>query len=119
MGMPKAVRVVITIALGQPQPLRTRIVNSIGVNDRDITVEDASGFFSPNSGNNFIRIDDEWIEYASFSGNTFSGCKRGARGTLATAHSPPMVAPLPGQTFPGEVRGGLTFVREIALPAGR
>jgi len=68
-----------------------------GIDDSttSITLDDVSGFFppingpsgSPDSGySSYIRIDDEVIEYTSFSGSSLVGASRGSLGTIAAAH---------------------------------
>lgn len=49
----------------------------------DLTVADASGF--PSSGN--ALVGSEKFVYTGKSGNTFTGCVRGAFGTTAAAHT--------------------------------
>ena len=50
-----------------------------------ITLNDASQF--PSSGNSFIKIGTEEIQYTGISGNTLTGVTRGVRNTTAALHS--------------------------------
>ena len=50
-----------------------------------ITLNDASQF--PSSGNSFIQIGTEEIQYTGISGNTLTGVTRGVRNTTAALHS--------------------------------
>jgi len=59
-----------------------------GINDAvttGIILGDVSQF--PDSGTNFIKIDNEEISYTGISGNELTGVTREVRGTTAAAHS--------------------------------
>jgi len=59
-----------------------------GINDAittGIILGDVSQF--PDSGTNFIKIDNEEISYTGISGNELTGVTREVRGTSAAAHS--------------------------------
>ena len=69
--------------IGEPS---TTLTN--GINDTvttGIILGDVSQF--PDSGTNFIKIDNEEMSYTGISGSELTGVTRGVRGTTAAAHS--------------------------------
>ena len=65
------------------QKIQTVLEEDLDSTETEIDVADTSSY--PSSG--VILIEDEQIEYTGISGNTFTGCTRGANGTVATTHS--------------------------------
>jgi hypothetical protein len=62
----------------------TSAIDSITTN---IPVTSTNGSIPPaDTVRSFIRIDDEIMEYDSFSGNSYNVIQRGALGTVATSH---------------------------------
>ena len=68
----------------------TAITNAIGSSDTSILLDDISTFLFPKTSDTitkfYIRIEDELIEYSTFSGSTLTSVTRGALGTTAVAH---------------------------------
>jgi prepilin-type N-terminal cleavage/methylation domain-containing protein len=56
----------------------------------------------------FVKIGDEWIEFANVDGARITGCKRGVRGTPATSHP-----------HGSRVHYGRTVVRDIGIATFR
>ncbi len=52
-----------------------------------IELEDARFIPAPSTQQRFVKIGAEWVGFDSVSGNSLLGCTRGARGTVAVAHS--------------------------------
>ena len=69
--------------IGEPTTTLTNGIN--GVVTTGIILGDVSQF--PDSGTNFIKIDNEEISYTGISGSELTGVTRGVRGTTAAAHS--------------------------------
>jgi hypothetical protein len=69
--------------LGEPTTTLTNGINSAVTTG--IILGDVSQF--PDSGTNFIKIDNEEISYTGISGNELTGVTREVRGTTAAAHS--------------------------------
>lgn len=64
-------------------PYETTLNGAITATDTDLTLTDATNF----ANGDYIVIDKEMILLAGKSGNAFSGCTRGAGGTIPQAHS--------------------------------
>lgn len=69
---------------------------AITFSDTSITVDDAGDWFFPITGPDGLedtsikygfKIEDEIVFYTGITGNTFTGCTRGALGTSATSHA--------------------------------
>ena len=70
-------------ASGVPTTTLTNGINSSVTSG--ILLTDVSQF--PSAGTNFIKINDEEIQYTGISGNELTGVTRGVRGTTAAAHN--------------------------------
>lgn len=68
----------------QSKPLETTATNAIGAGDSTISVESTSVGFADAYG--ILSIDDELIVYTAKTATQFTGCIRGAFGTVAAAH---------------------------------
>lgn len=68
----------------QSKPLETTATNAIGAGDSTISVESTSVGFADTYG--ILSIDDELIVYAAKTVTQFTGCIRGAFGTVAAVH---------------------------------
>jgi hypothetical protein len=68
----------------QSKPLETTATNAIGAGDSTISVESTSVGFADAYG--ILSIDDELIVYTAKSATQFTGCIRGAFGTVAAVH---------------------------------
>ncbi len=58
-----------------------------GSGDATLNVEDTSLFPAATAGVLYVRIGDEAISYTGKTGTTFTGCTRGALGTVAATHA--------------------------------
>lgn len=81
--------------------VKTTLAEELTATDTSIDVDDASGL--PLSGT--IQIEDEDITYTGKSGNTLTGCTRGANGTTAKAHGSghPVFLAEPREILSGDV----------------
>lgn len=68
----------------QSKPLETAATNAIGAGDSTISVESTSVGFADAYG--ILSIDDELIVYTAKTATQFTGCIRGAFGTVAAVH---------------------------------
>jgi hypothetical protein len=68
---------------GEPTTTLTNGITSSATTG--IILGDVSQF--PDSGTNFIKIDDEEISYTGISGSELTGVTRGVRGTTAASHN--------------------------------
>jgi hypothetical protein len=68
----------------QSKPLDTTATNAIGAGDSTISVESTSVGFADAYG--ILSIDDELIVYTAKTATQFTGCIRGAFGTVAAVH---------------------------------
>lgn len=68
----------------QSKPLETTATNAMGVGDSTISVASTSMGFADAYG--ILSIDDELIIYTAKTANQFTGCIRGAFGTVAAVH---------------------------------
>jgi hypothetical protein len=68
----------------QSKPLETTATNAIGAGDSTISVESTSVGFADAYG--ILSIDDELIIYTAKTATQFTGCIRGAFGTVAAVH---------------------------------
>lgn len=68
----------------QSKPLETTATNAVGAGDSTISVESSSVGFADAYG--ILSIDDELIVYAAKTATQFTGCIRGAFGTVAAVH---------------------------------
>jgi hypothetical protein len=68
----------------QSKPLETTATNAIGAGDSTISVESTSVGFADAYG--ILSIDDELIVYTAKTATRFTGCVRGAFGTVAALH---------------------------------
>lgn len=68
----------------QSKPLETTATNAIGGGDSTISVESTSVGFADAYG--ILSIDDELIVYTAKTATQFTGCIRGAFGTVAAVH---------------------------------
>jgi hypothetical protein len=66
-------------------PLETTVTGGVLAGDSTINVASTSGGFAATYG--ILSIDDELIVYTGKSGTAFTGCQRGAFGTVAAGHS--------------------------------
>ena len=66
------------------KPLETTANGAIGANDSTINVPSTMGGFAATFG--ILSIDDEFIVYTAKTGTQFTGCQRGAFGTVAASH---------------------------------
>ncbi|MBI4892648.1 MAG: carbohydrate binding domain-containing protein [Acidobacteria bacterium] len=68
----------------QSKPLETTASNVVGAGDSTISVESTSVGFADAYG--ILSIDDELIVYTAKTATQFTGCIRGAFGTVAAVH---------------------------------
>ncbi|MGE5648302.1 MAG: phage head spike fiber domain-containing protein [Acidobacteriota bacterium] len=68
----------------QSKPLETTATNAVGAGDSTISVESTSVGFADAYG--ILSIDDELIVYTAKTATQFTGCIRGAFGTVAAVH---------------------------------
>lgn len=75
--------------------INTQLNGAIDSSQTTITVDGTDGFLVRTSGpdgtpdssfTSYIRIEDEIIQYTNVTGTQFTGCTRGALGTVAVAH---------------------------------
>ena len=66
------------------KPLETTATGAIGAGDSTINVPSTMGGFAATFG--ILSIDDELIVYTAKTGTQFTGCQRGAFGTVAASH---------------------------------
>jgi hypothetical protein len=66
-------------------PLETTVSSAVLAGDSTINVASTSGGFAATYG--ILSIDDELIVYAGKTATSFTGCQRGAFGTVATGHN--------------------------------
>ena len=66
------------------KPLETTANGAIGAGDSTINVPSTMGGFAATYG--ILSIDDELIVYTAKTGTQFTGCQRGAFGTVAASH---------------------------------
>lgn len=66
------------------KPLETTANGAIGAGDSTINVPSTMGGFAATYG--ILSIDDELIIYTAKTGTQFTGCQRGAFGTVAASH---------------------------------
>jgi hypothetical protein len=66
------------------KPLETTANGAIGAGDSTINVPSTMGGFAATFG--ILSIDDELIVYTAKTGTQFTGCQRGAFGTVAASH---------------------------------
>ena len=67
------------------EPLETITTMLVQANDSTISVESAGGGFAEEYG--ILSIDDELIVYTAKTAAQFTGCQRGAFGTVAAQHT--------------------------------
>lgn len=67
------------------KPLETITTMPVYAGDTTISVESASGGFADKYG--ILSIDDELIVYTAKTASQFTGCQRGAFGTVAAQHT--------------------------------
>lgn len=67
------------------KPLETITTMLVQANDSTISVESAGGGFADEYG--ILSIDDELIVYTAKTAAQFTGCRRGAFGTVAAQHT--------------------------------
>ena len=67
------------------KPLETITTMLVQANDSTISVESAGGGFADEYG--ILSIDDELIVYTAKTTAQFTGCQRGAFGTVAAQHT--------------------------------
>ncbi|MCZ2152963.1 MAG: hypothetical protein LC114_03510 [Bryobacterales bacterium] len=67
------------------KPLETTTTGAVQAGDSTISVASTSGGFAPSYG--VLSIDDELIVYTGKTAAQFTGCQRGAFGTIAAAHN--------------------------------
>ena len=68
----------------QAKPLETTATNAIGAGDSTISVVSTSLGFAAAYG--ILSVNDELIIYTAKTANQFTGCQRGAFGTVAAVH---------------------------------
>jgi hypothetical protein len=66
------------------KPLETTTNGAIGAGDSTISVASTAGGFAATYG--ILSIDDELIVYTAKTSTQFTGCQRGAFGTVAASH---------------------------------
>ena len=66
------------------KPLETTANGAIGAGDSTINVPSTMGGFAATFG--ILSIDDELVVYTGKTGTQFTGCQRGAFGTVAASH---------------------------------
>ena len=66
------------------KPLETTATGAIGAGDSTINVPSTMGGFAATYG--ILSIDDELIVYTAKTDTQFTGCQRGAFGTVAASH---------------------------------
>jgi hypothetical protein len=65
-------------------PLETTVTGAVLAGDSTINVASTSGGFAASYG--VLSIDDELVVYAGKTATSFTGCQRGAFGTVASGH---------------------------------
>ncbi|MCA8939808.1 MAG: prepilin-type N-terminal cleavage/methylation domain-containing protein [Planctomycetes bacterium] len=109
MGFPEYAKITVTVLHEQPNRLIARLTGSVNQDATTLTLDDGEGFGSlVDPSQNYIKIGEEWIRFSARNGNTFVGCTRGVRGTVARAHS-----------SDAEVFFGLSLSRTLKLPVVR
>lgn len=77
-------------------PVNLTATGSVDISQTTIDFEDASLLMVPTPGplgdldpaiTFFVKIDDEFIQYTGVSGNSITGCTRGALATIAAVHT--------------------------------
>lgn len=105
---PRRLRVTLVVE-ESGQAARTGILqDTLPPDGRTILVSDTRFIPGTDTTQRFVKIGAEWIQFESVDGNRLTGCKRGVRGTLATAHE-----------VGSRVHHGRTVVREIEIAAYR
>lgn len=130
LGLPAQVRIELTVDRDAPQQFLRELSGAISESEATIPLDDSTGIASPESGNGYVRIGSEWVEYAGVGGDLLLNCRRGARGTRPQSHAPftqeldPDWDPSSGEEqalvdVPTPVRQGANFIRILHLPCGR
>jgi len=86
LPLPRAVRIVLIIAAGEPLRAETSVTGTLGANETSVYVEDPDGFPDVGSPSAYVRVGSELVAYGSRSGRTFGSCIRGTLGTRPQAH---------------------------------
>ena len=100
--LPRRVRFEIEIERGADLRSRTRLDKAATVRDTQLFVRDVARL--PRGEGQFVKVGSEWMELKGALGEAMT-VRRGARGTLATAHGPGEV-----------VHWGFRLVREVPIP---
>jgi hypothetical protein len=105
---PRRVRVTLVVDRVGNDAARGELARELGAQDRTIPVDSTRFAPSADPTARFVKIDEEWIEWGTRDGRSFSVEKRGARGTKAASHS-----------ASSPVRAGATLIREYEIPSFR
>lgn len=62
----------------------TQLTSALSETSTTVAVRSTAGYTAPGA----IEVGDEAIEYTGVSGKSFTGCRRGARGTASSAQNP-------------------------------
>jgi hypothetical protein len=105
---PRRVRVILVVDRVGNEAATGDLVRDLGPQDKIVPVD--STRFAPGGDpvSRFVKIDDEWIQWSTRDGRSFTVEKRGARGTKPASHA-----------IGSAVRAGATLVREFEVPSFR
>jgi len=101
------------------KPLETTANGAIGTGDSTINVPSTMGGFAATYG--ILSIDDELIVYTAKTGTQFTGCQRGAFGTVAASHlaGVPVKANMVSSFITALQSAVVAIENEIGTAAGR
>lgn len=105
---PRRIRVTLVVEESGQAARKGFLMGELPADATFIEVSSTSFIPATDTSQRFVKIGPEWIEFTSVENGRLTGCKRGARGTLAQSHSH------------GEaVHYGRTVVREVNVPTFR
>ena len=105
-SVPPYVRVTLGLVPLSGPAAKATLSKPISATDTTITVNSTRPFPSGSAARQFVKIGNEWIQYASLDGNKLTGCQRCQRGTLPAPHE-----------AGAEAISADTFTMDIPIPA--
>jgi hypothetical protein len=105
---PRRLRVTLVVEEVGRNALTGRLFGELAADSKIVELYDARFLPATDTARRFVKIGAEWIEFETVEGNRLQGCRRGARGTVAAAHSQG-----------ARVHHGRTIVKEYAVATFR
>jgi hypothetical protein len=105
---PRRIRVTLVAEEAGQHARVGNVMGGLAADATFIEISDTSFIPATDTTQRYVKIGDEWIQFTSTESNRLTGCKRGVRGTTATAHE-----------HGARVHYGRTVIRDLTVATSR